>query len=153
MKFLRNSVYLALAIGFASTSVMADDLIGTTAEGKGGRNTVALDFVTSGESVAFEFVVALPKGATKVDVAGCMKGLPSTHQAKCVYNDQANEVTALIFSTSNAKLPSGALNLGSISYNSLLKGGAGATIRDLVVADGLGKTIQSEIRTEDALGE
>ena len=151
MNMLLKSFSVALALSAVSLSVSADDLIATTAANKGGMNTVALDLVTSGESVAFEFVVALPKGAANVDLSGCLKGIPSSHQGKCVFNEKMNQVVAIAFSATNAKLPSGGLSLGSVRYTSLQKDGATATIQDLVVADGSGGAIQSEIRSENAL--
>jgi hypothetical protein len=151
MKSLSKYTSLAFALALASTPAFADDLLGTFAKGKGGVNNMALDLVTSGESVAFEFVIEVPKGATNVDVSKCLSTLPATHIGKCQYNDKTREIIAIAYSTTNAKLPAGALGLGGISYTSLQKGGSGATIRDLVVADGVGQTIQSEIRSEDAM--
>lgn len=151
MKLFNKSICLALSLAAFSGYAAADDLVGTTAKGKGGMNSVGLDLFTSGESVAFEFVVALPKGATNVDVSGCMKSLPSTHSGQCVYNAESNEVIAIAFSPSNAKLQSGTINLGTVRYKSLQKDKSEATIRGLVVADGKGSTIPSEIQTEDAM--
>jgi hypothetical protein len=146
-----TKVALAAALLSGFSLAHADDLLSTQAAGKGGQNTVALDFVTSGDSVAFEFVVKLPKGATNVDLSSCLKGLPSTHKGQCVHHEKSGEVVAIAYSETNAKLPGGALALGNVRYTSLLKGGAAATIEGLVVADGSGKAIQSEIRSEDAL--
>lgn len=129
----------------------ADDLIGTIAASRSGQNTVALDLVTSGESVAFEFVVKLPKGATNVDLSNCLKGLPSTHKGQCVHHEKTSEVIAIAYSTQNTKLPVGALSLGDVRYTSLLKGRSAATIEGLVVADGAGNALQSAIRSEEAL--
>ena len=140
----------AVLLGGASIA-HADDLLSTQAMTKGGRSTVALDLVTSGDSVAFEFVVKLPKGATNIDLSDCLKGLPSTHKGQCVHHEKTSEVIAIAYSVQNDKLPGGALALGNVRYTSLLKGGEAATIEGLVVADGMGKTIQSEVRTEDAL--
>jgi hypothetical protein len=150
MNMLIKSLTAALALSAIALPVAADDLIATNGVGKGGMNTVALDLVTGGESVAFEFVVALPKGATNVDVSGCLKGMPASHQGKCVYNEKANQVIAIAFSASNEKLPT-ELNLGMVRYGSLQKGASAATIQDLVVADARGGSIPSEIRSENAL--
>jgi hypothetical protein len=138
MNKISQTVALLCTLAAGSQVAVADD-------------PIALDLVTSGNSVAFEFVVQLPKGATNVDLSSCLKGLPASHKGQCVHHEKSGEVIAIAFSTENAKLPSGALALGNVRYTSLLKGGAAATIRDLVVADGLGKTVQSEVQTEDAL--
>jgi hypothetical protein len=144
-----KTLILALALGGVSAAASADDLIATQGMGKGGQRTVALDLSTGGDSTAFEFVVVLPADAKNVDVSGCMKGLPASHSAQCVYNEKSKEVTAIAFSATNAKL-TGMLNLGTIRYNSLQKVKGGAKIQGLVVANGTGSTVPSEIQTEEA---
>jgi hypothetical protein len=151
MNSVKKIIALAVVLGTASFGVSADDLIATQAAGKGGRNTVAFDLVTSGESTVVEFVVQLPKGATNVDVSKCMTGVPSSHQGKCQYHEKTGEVIAIAYSSNNALFASGAIGLGSVSYDSLLKGGSAATIRDLVVGNDRGIEIPSNIQTEDAL--
>ena len=149
MNKFSKSLVLALALGGLSAAVSADDLIATQGAGKSGSRTVALDLSTGGDSTAFEFVVALPSDAKNVDVSGCLKALPASHSGQCVYNETTKEVTAIAFSATNAKL-SGMLNLGNIRYNSLQKVKGSAKIQGLVVANGTGGSVPSEIQTEDA---
>jgi hypothetical protein len=151
MKLVNKTLCLALGLAAFSGAVSADDLIATTARTKGGMHSVGLDYIGTGTGVGMEFVVALPAGATNVDVSGCLKGsgLPSSHSGQCVYNAESNEVIAIAFSPANAPLQ-GAINLGVVRYKSLQKGKSEATIRGLVVADGKGGTVPSEIQTEDA---
>ena len=149
MKLVNKTICLALGLAAFSGAVSADDLIATKARSKAGVHSVGLDYIGTGTGVGMEFVIALPAGASQVDISGFMKSLPSTHTGSAVYNAQANEVVAIAFSPSNAPLQ-GAINLGVVRYKSLQKGKAEATIRDLVVADTKGGTIPSEIQTEDA---
>ena len=100
MKLMNKSLFLAFGVVAFSGVVSADDLIATTARAKGGMNTVALDYVGSGNGVAMEFEVALPDGATQVDVSGFMKSLPSTHSGSAFYNPKTNTVVAVAFSPS-----------------------------------------------------
>lgn len=149
MKSFQKGLILALALGGLSTVASADDLIATQGAAKGGQRTVALDLATGGDSVAFEFEVKLPGDAKNVDLSGCLKSLPATHSAQCVYHDKSQTVVAIAFSPSNAKL-SGVLNLGTIRYTSLQKSKSDAKIQGLVVANGTGASVPSEIQTEDA---
>lgn len=149
MKLVNKTICLALGLAAFSGAVSADDLIATTARSKGGMNSVGLDYIGTGTGTGMEFVIALPAGATQVDVSNFMKSLPSTHTGSAAYNAQTNEVIAIAFSASNAPLE-GAINLGVVRYKSLQKGKSEATIRGLVVADSKGGTVPSEIQTEDA---
>lgn len=149
MTYFKTSAVLAIALGVASVSALADDLLGTVGHSKDGRTTVALDLVTGGETTVFEFVVEVPKGARNVDVSKCLTGLPATHTAKCQYNEKSGEVIAIAYSPSNTALPKGALELGSVSYGSLQKGGSKATIRGLEVGNGRGLAIPSDIQIDD----
>lgn len=152
MTTFKKSLVLALALGVASFAVSADDLIGTIGKGKGGRTTVALDLITSGQSSVFEFVIDVPKGATNVDVSKCLSGVPSTHLGKCQYNAETGEVIGIAYSTTNALLPKGSVDLGTVTFNSsLLKGAKGATIRGLQVGNNVGVEIPSAIQIEDSL--
>jgi hypothetical protein len=152
MNIATKTSILALALGVFSFSASADDLIGTIGQGKGGRTTVALDLITSGESTVFEFVIDVPKGATNVDVSKCLSSLPSSHIGKCQYNAESGEVIGIAYSTTNALLQKGALDLGSVTFNnSLQKGGKGASIRGLQVGNNVGAEIPSNIQIEDAL--
>src|SRR5688572_4217757 len=136
MTTFKKSLILAMALGVASFAASADDLVGTIGKGKGGRTTVALDLITSGQSSVFEFVIDVPKGATNVDVSKCLKAIPATHLGKCQYNAETGEVIGIAYSTTNALLPKGSVDLGTVTFNSsLLKGGKGATIRGLQVGN------------------
>lgn len=153
MTNFQKSTLLALALGAASFTVNAGDLIGTIGKGKGGRTTVALDLVNDdGNASVFEFVVNVGKGAKNVDVSKCLVGLPSTHVGKCQHNPDDGEVIGIAYSPSAAVLPKGIVGLGQVSFNgTLLKGGNGATIRGLQVGNRLGEEIPSSIQIEDAL--
>ena len=152
MKTVNKSVLLAMILGAASFGASADDLIGTVGKGKAGRTTVALDLITSGESSVFEFVVEVPKGATKIDISKCLKALPASHSGECRYNEKTGEVIGIAFSPTAALLPKGAVEVGTVTFvDSLAKGGNGVKIRDLQVGTRTGVAIPSNIQVEDAL--
>lgn len=151
MTSFKKSLVLALALGVASLSASADDLLGTVAQAKNGRATIAFDLVTGGETTVFEFVVNVPKGATNVDLSKCLAGLPATTSGKCQYNEKTGEIIAIAFSPSNTRLPEGVVSLGSVSFGSLLKVNAAATINGLAVGNYRGLDVPSKIQIQDAL--
>jgi hypothetical protein len=90
--------------------------------GKGGR-AFSLDFNSDGRGTAIEAridVGAQEKGA-RVDVSKCVSKLPSTHTGSCVFNGK--EVVILVYSATNALLPAGMIDLGTVSV-----AGAGADL-------------------------
>jgi len=152
MNIAKKSILMGMILGAVCFSASADDLIGTVGKGKAGRTTVALDLITGGESSVFEFVIEVPKGATKVDTSNCMKGLPSTHSGQCQYNVDTGEVIGIAFSPSASVLPKGAVELGTVTFvDSLAKGGNEVKIRNLQVGNRTGSAIPSNIQVEDAL--
>lgn len=151
MTTFNKSVVLALALSVASFAASADDLLGMVSQGKNGRTTVAIDLATDGETTVFEFVVDVPKGATKVDVSKLLVGLPATTTGQAKYNEKTGEIIAIAYSPTNKPLPAGVVSLGTVSFTSLLKVNAQATIRGLVTGNYRGQETQSSIQIQDAL--
>jgi hypothetical protein len=151
MNLVRKSLVVALALGGVSGVACADELIGTVAQGKGGQTTIMFDLATGGETTVFEFVVAVPKGATNVDVSKCLSTLPVGTTGKCQYSEKTGEVIAIAYSPTNSRLPEGVQALGSVSFKSLLKVDPQVSIRGLAVGSYRGAEIPSNIQIEDAL--
>jgi hypothetical protein len=90
---------------------------------KAGR-TFSLDFNSDGRGTAIEAridVGAEAKGS-RVDVSKCVVKLPASHTGSCVFNGK--EVVILVYSATNALLPAGMIDLGTVSVS----GGTGAEL-------------------------
>lgn len=123
---------LIIAIGasailsIVSSTAVADELLVTAGNAKG-RSSVALDFSTNGEAVAFQFNIKLPEGITadQVDLKSCVSELPKSHAGQC--SVAKGEVIGLVYSDQNVKIPAGLVSVGHISFN-------GNVQKDLVVS-------------------
>ena len=129
---------LVAACAIASSSALANDVLMTQANAKaGGSSQLALDFVNSGDASAFEFEIAVPKGA-KVDTAGCLAELPSSHTGACKFNEKTGRVIVLVYSNANEVLPDGIVPLGRIAISGPSKG---AQVEKVLVSDQTGKPL------------
>ncbi len=128
---------LVLATGFTMSLQAADSLI-LTSEKAANATAIGLDFSSSGQATALEFRIAVGDGA-KVNLAGCAKGLPSTHSGTCALAN--GHVIGLVYSDSNALLPAGILTLGSIGVSSKAK----PALTLLVVSDAQGNKLNSSV--------
>lgn len=142
MKLNYIACFIALSLSSAAFA-QQNEVILTSSGAKAGQAMAALDLVTSGEAVAFEFSVPLPKGVASVDTSKCLADLPSSHQGHCVFREKSNDVFVIAFSPVNAKLPGGVVPLGTIQFNGNAEGlkvaelvFAGETGQNLPVAPG-----------------
>jgi hypothetical protein len=112
---------LAIAVGticsLAGAPAVANELLvvdgGLTKSGR----TFSLDFNSDGRGTAIEArmdVGAEAKGS-RVDVSKCVAKLPATHTGSCVFNGK--EVVILVYSATNALLPAGMIDLGTVSVS------------------------------------
>jgi hypothetical protein len=111
MKIKTAIAAISLCFGI-SAAVSAHEVVAT---GHGQR--VALDFLNSGGASAFQFELAVPAGAKKVDASGCASELPATHSGACRYNKSKGTVTMMVYSTDNAELPKGLVPLGTVAIS------------------------------------
>lgn len=115
----KTLILTMLALGFASSSVQADELILTRgAQAKAGVSQVySLDFVTSGDAVAFQFNIALPKGvdASHVDLTNCVSELPKSHTGQC--NVANGQIIGLVFNDTNEAFSAGVVSVGKIAIS------------------------------------
>ena len=95
----------------------------SAAKGKGGK-TFALDFVSDGNAIAFEFTLAFPQGTdlSKLAMGDCISQLPSTHTGKCIANEKTGELLVIVYSPNNARLAPGIVSVGEVGISSMAKG-------------------------------
>ena len=134
MNFKRIIGFAIAGVLAASVNVSANEVISTASKSKGGQ--LALDFLNSGGTTAFEFEVVLPKGA-KVDTGKCVSELPSSHTAACRFNEKSGRVVVIVYSAGNALLPKGVVSLGMLSGSGLEK----ASIQNLLVSNVEGESL------------
>jgi hypothetical protein len=117
------------------------ELIVVSGEAKGGQ-VLSLDFVADGSATALEARLDIGAGeAMKVDTSGCARSLPKSHLGSCVFNGK--ELVVIVYSMSNAPLPPGMVDLGTVS----ISGGQmakKAMVSSLVVAAPDGQAVESK---------
>lgn len=134
-----NYIICALALGVSTAAFAQQNEVILTSDGaKAGPALAALDLVTSGDAVAFEFSIPLPKGVSSVDTSKCLVDLPSSHQGQCVFREKSNDIFVIAFSPVNTKLPSGLVSLGTIQFNG---SAAGLKVAELVFAGDTGQNL------------
>lgn len=137
---------LVTACALASSAVLANDVLMTQENAKaGGRSQLALDFVNSSNATAFEFEIAVPKGA-KIDTAGCLSELPSSHTGACQFSAKTGRVIVMVYSNANEALPSGVVPLGRISVSGSSEA---ARVEKVLVSDPSGKPLTAGTAQRD----
>lgn len=111
-KFVTFSVVGALLLGMSSVA-SSEELIVTAGTAKKG-GSIALDLVSDGSAVAFQFNIPLPKGieASQVDLSRCVADLPKTHSGQC--NVAKGQIIGLVYNDQNVALPKGVVPVGQI---------------------------------------
>jgi hypothetical protein len=127
------SIIGALLFG-ASSMVSAEELVVTAGAAKKGGSTIALDLVTEGSTVAFQFNIPLPKGieASQVDLSRCVADLPKTHSGQC--NVAKGQIIGLVYNDQNVALPKGIVSVGQIGLKGNIARG-GITVSNFVAND------------------
>ena len=149
---MKKNLLISLALGSAmfSGAALADNTVLVThGADRSGSTVAALDLQSSGEATAIQFAIELPKGAKNIDTSGCLSSLPSTHIGMCKANAEKGRVAVMIYSTSNAPLPSGMVELGKVSFEAR---GKGEIALDRVVAGGAKGSLPVKARVESLDG-
>jgi hypothetical protein len=123
-KLTKFASAVGLVCSFACAPAIANELLLVDSGlSKSGR-VFSLDFNSDGRGTAIE--ARIDVGATEkgvgVDVSKCAGKLPATHTGSCVFNGK--EVVILVYSATNALLPAGMIDLGTVSVS----GSAGAEL-------------------------
>lgn len=134
---IKNVISLACVLAFSSSAFAENTVVATHGANKSGAQTVAIDFQSGGDASAFQFLLELPKGASKISLTNCVSGLPSTHVGECRASEKSGRVAVVVYSVSNTPLPSGMHEVGTVSYHSRLIAKPG--LSKMVVGSASGK--------------
>lgn len=138
MKKMIFGLAIAAACGVAS----ADELVVSTASAKAGQ-VIGLDYVATGQSVAFEFKIPVGEDAT-VDLSRSVSDLPKTHAGQCGF--AKGVVNCIVYSDSNAVLQAGAIRVGTITVRSAKA--ERLAVSHFAAVDGEGRNLASTIRAD-----
>lgn len=132
---MRNFISI-IALCAASVSVAHADQLVFSAEKSGGARVAAIDYVSNGTAVAFQFKINVP-GASEasINLKSCVAALPKSHAGQCAVVKDG--IIGMVFSDTNELLPKGVISVGSISVQSKVAG-------DLSVASFLAVNHQGE---------
>lgn len=113
--------FFLLSLAFAFGASASENTI-LLAEGvsKGGGNSLSIDLALTDDVSAFNFLIALPKGATNIDTSKCLSALPATHTGKCGVTAHGDKVAVVVYSANNQALPIGLTSIGEINYSKQL---------------------------------
>lgn len=111
---------LALCFGFVASASADNTFVVTQGATKAGKQSLALDFQSSGDASAFQFLIKLPRDARNIDTSKCLAALPKTHTGVCQAAPKGGKVAVVVYSGSNTPLPAGIHELGTLSYSSSL---------------------------------
>lgn len=131
-----------VALSVASVSVAHADQLVFSAEKAGGARVAALDYVSNGEAVAFEFRIDVPGGAAaSVDLKSCVASLPKSHSGQCSF--AKGQIIGLVYSDTNALLPKGIISIGKVSIQSKVAGDLSVAMFNAVNAEGV--SVESKV--------
>lgn len=114
--------FTAVMAAGSFTAAHADELIITDSVAKGG-SSIAVDLVTEGSTVAFQFNIKLPRGVkpSDVDLTKCVSDLPKSHSGQC--NVAKGQIIGLVYNDQNVALPAGLVSVGRVGIKSGLSKG------------------------------
>mgnify|MGYP003405568824 CR=1 FL=1 len=135
-----------IALVSASFACGADELIVTSNASKAqDAQAYAVDFVTSGNAVALQFNIKLPKGvdARQVDLKSCMADLPKTHTGQC--NVAKGHIVGVAYNDTNVPFAAGIVPIGKLYIQSRGKGNRVGSLRvsEFLVSDKNANAIES----------
>lgn len=131
-----------VALSIASVSVAHADQLVFSAEKSGGARVAAIDYVSNGDAVAFDFKIDVPGGADAVvNLKSCVAALPKSHAGQCSF--AKGQIIGLIYSDTNTPLPKGIISVGSISVQSKVAGNLSVASFNAVDKDG--NSVQSTV--------
>lgn len=131
-----RKILTVVALCVASVSVAHADQLVFSAEKNGGARVAALDYVSNGEAVAFDFKISVPGGADAVvNLKSCVASLPKSHAGQCSF--AKGQIIGMVYSDSNTPLPKGILSIGSVSVQTKVAGDLSIASFTAVNKDGL----------------
>lgn len=131
---MRKLIFL-IALGAASVSVAHADQLVFSTDKSGGARVAALDYVSNGDAVAFEFKIDVPGGtAASVNLKSCVASLPKSHAGQCSFAN--GQIIGIVYSDMNERLPKGVISVGKVSVLSGATGDLSVKYFNAVNADG-----------------
>ncbi len=125
-----------VALSIASVSVAHADQLVFSAEKSGGARVAAIDYVSNGDAVAFDFKIDVPGGADAVvNLKSCVAALPKSHAGQCSF--AKGQIIGMVYSDSNERLPKGIISIGSVSVQSKAAGDLSVASFTAVNKDGI----------------
>lgn len=143
MKSLIASFVAAAALSVVASGASAAGMIVTKEKVKGNQ-VVALDYQSDGRATALQLRFVVPEWAAgSVNLSNCAKSLPAGFGGQCAM--AKNILTVLVYSDTNAKLPAGLLNLGTVAVQDLSKKGVAASfeLKEALAFDPDGKALET----------
>ena len=132
---MRKFITIA-ALSLASVSVAHADQLVFSAEKSGGARVAALDYVSSGDAVGFDFKIDVPGGAGAiVNLKSCVAALPKSHSGQCAF--AKGQIIGIVYSDSNEALPKGIISIGSVSVQTKVVGDLSVASFTAVNKDGI----------------
>ena len=134
-----RKLILVIALGAASMSVAHADQLVFSSEKSGGARVAALDYVSNGDAVAFDFKIDVPGGASaSVNLKSCVAALPKSHAGQCSFVN--GQIIGIVYSDMNERLPKGIISIGQVSVQSKAAGDMSVKYFNAVNADGMAIT-------------
>jgi hypothetical protein len=131
-----RKLILLIALGAASVSVAQADQLVFSTEKSGGARVAALDYVSNGDAVAFEFKIDVPGGtAASVNLKSCVAALPKSHAGQCAFTN--GQIIGIVYSDMNERLPKGVISVGKVSVQSGATGDMSVKYFNAVNVDGM----------------
>lgn len=138
---MRNFISI-IALCAASVSVAHADQLVFSSEKSGGSRVAAIDYMSNGEAVAFQFNIAVPGGTdASVNLKSCVAALPKTHAGQCSFSK--GQIIGIVYSDTNALLPKGIISVGTVSVQSKVAGDL--SVASFVAVNREGVSIESNV--------
>ncbi len=148
---MKAFVLFGICLTFASFASNADELLVTSGAAKAKvGHTYAIDFMSSGEAVALQFNIKIPKGVrdSQIDLSACVADLPKSHAGQCKV--AKGHIVGLVYSDTNEALPAGLVSVGRISMNaSLVKNQQKLQFTEFLVSNSKAQPVESTVTVAD----
>jgi hypothetical protein len=131
-----------IALCAASVSVAHADQLIFSADKSGGSRVAAIDYVSNGDAVAFQFNINVPGGTeASVNLKSCVAALPKSHAGQCSF--AKGQIIGIVYSDTNELLPKGVINVGTVSVQSKVAGDL--AVASFVAVNREGAPIESNV--------
>ena len=143
-------IVVGICLAFAAFAGNANELLITPSVSKArvaSTSTVyAIDFVSTGEAVAFQFNIKLPKGIkdSNVNLRSCVVDLPKAFGGEC--RIAKGHIVGIVYSDKNETFAAGIIPVGKISLDGgLAKSQRQLNVTEFFVSDSKARPIESSV--------